>query len=288
MFAVFSKWVLDDLRPSDVVAWRFAVAVPVAWAVVLVRARRGGPGPADAPRGAFLGAGAVFGLVALLAFVALDHLTAALYTVLIYSYPAMVAVGSALLGRRPPSRVWVAIGITALGIALTVPEVLRGRAEADVTGLVFTLLNAAVYAAYVLGTGHLVGDGRRRGEPQARPADGLVAAAWSVTGSLLFALGVVAVTGLRMPADEGVVAGLLGLGVVSTVVAGGTLFVGLSRLPPATAAVIATLEPVLTLVWAVLLLDETLVGWQVAGALLVIAGVVWAQRTSPVAAVEPG
>jgi drug/metabolite transporter (DMT)-like permease len=71
---------------------------------------------------------------------------------------------------------------------------------------------------------------------------------------------------------------LAGLAVVSTVVAGMTLLLGLSRLGPAPAALVATLEPVLTLVWAVLLLGESLQPIQVVGAALVIAGVIWAQR----------
>jgi len=285
LFAVFSTWVLDDLDPTDVLLWRFAVAVPLAWAMVGARAARGGPGPGAAPALPLLLAGFVFGFIALLAFVALDHLSAALYTVVIYSYPAMVAAGSALLGRRPPRRIWVAVGITVVGIAMTVPEVFRSP-DADSTGLVATLANAAVYAAYVLATGHLLGG--REARPGAPPADGLVSSAWSVTGSLAFALVVVAVTGVEVPTEADVVWGLAGLGAISTVVASATLFVGLTRLPAATAALVATLEPVLTLVWAVTLLDETLVALQVAGAVLVVTGVAWAQRASPVTGVEPG
>jgi len=281
MFTVFSKGVLDDLRPTDVLFWRFAVAAPVGWLAVFVRARRGGPGPAAAPARSFLVAGVVFGLVALLAFGALDHLSAALYVVIIYTYPAMVAVGSALLGRRPPNRVWIAIGITLLGIAFTVPEVFD-RPDADGLGLVLTLGNALVYAAYVLGTGGLLG-----GE-QAGRIDGLVASAYSFTGSLVFGSVAIAFVGLRPPADASTWFGLLGLGVVSTVIAGATLLVGLRRLPPATAALVATLEPVLTLIWAMTILDESLATVQVIGAVLVIAGVVWSQRTSPVVASEPG
>jgi drug/metabolite transporter (DMT)-like permease len=43
---------------------------------------------------------------------------------------------------------------------------------------------------------------------------------------------------------------------------------------------IATLEPVLTIVWAVLLLGEELQPVQVVGGLLVLTGVIWAQRSA--------
>ena len=281
LFTVFSKGVLDDLRPTDVLFWRFAIAAPVAWCATAVRAARLGPTRVGAPAGPFLGAGGVFGVVALLAFGALDHLSAALYVVIIYTYPAMVAVGAAALGRRPPRRVWVSIGITVIGIACTVPEVFDSP-DADALGLVLTLGNALVYAIYVLGTGHLLGGDR------AHRTDGLVASSYSFTGSLVFAAALLPFVGLRLPQDAATWFGLAGLGVVSTVIGGATLLVGMRRLPPATAALVATLEPVLTLIWAMSLLGESLVALQFVGAALVIGGVVWSQRVSPVPPGEPG
>lgn len=281
MFTVFSKWVLEDLRPTDVLFWRFAIAVPAALAIVMLRRLRLGSAATAAPARPFLVAGGAFGVVALLAFVALNHMSAALYTVIIYTYPAMVAAGSALLGRRPPSRTWIAIGVTVLGIAFTVPQVFDSP-DADAFGLVFTLANAVLYAGYVLGTGRLIG-GTGGGA-----IDGFAASMWSCAGSLVFAAALLPFTGLRVPPDAAGWLGLVGLGVVSTVLAGATLFLGLRVLPPATAALIATLEPVLTLVWAMALLHESLAALQVLGAVLVILGVVWSQRTSPVVAAEPG
>lgn len=290
LFAVFSKSVLDDLRPTDVLFWRFVIAVPVIWTAVAVRRRRTGIGPRSAPIRPFTIAGVVFGVLALFAFLGLDHLSAALYTVIIYTYPAMVAIGSALLGRRPPRRVWLAVGVTLVGIALTVPQVFSD-AQADGFGLVLTLLNALLYAGYILGTAKFVTpaatDAASGTEPAVRP-DGLVASAWSCVGSLVFAVGVIAVVGVRLPPDAGAWAGLVGLAVVSTVIAATTFFLGLALLPPATAALVATLEPVLTLLWAMTILGEHLVPVQVAGAVLVLGGVVWSQRTNPVAAAEPG
>jgi drug/metabolite transporter (DMT)-like permease len=41
---------------------------------------------------------------------------------------------------------------------------------------------------------------------------------------------------------------------------------------------VATTEPVLTLIWVVLILDESLKPVQLLGAALVIVGVLWSQR----------
>jgi drug/metabolite transporter (DMT)-like permease len=274
LFAIFSKKLLDSLAPTDVLAWRFLIAAPVAWAIVLVRFRAGGASPRDAPVGRMLLAGVTFGMIALFAFYGVDHLSASLYTVLIYTYPAMVAAGSALLGRPPTRTLWIALGFTVLGIALTVPSVFDGGADADGIGLAYTIGNAALYAIYILVTARLL-------RPGTSSFDSVVAATWSLTGSLVFAFGVIALNGLQRPPDWGQAFNLAGLAVVSTVVAGMTLLLGLSRLGPAPAALVATLEPVLTLVWAVLLLGESLQPIQVVGAALVIAGVLWAQRPTP-------
>lgn len=290
MFPIFTKWALDEIGPTDALFWRFVIAAPLTWAMVGIRrAARDGAGPRGAPVPAFFGAGAVFGVLALLAISALDHLSAALFTVIVYTYPALVAAFSALLGKRPPNRIWIAIGVTAVGIALTVPEVFR-RPDADVAGLVLTLGDALLYAGYIVATGRFMGDGGVPADDSApRPApDGLVASAWSFTGSLAFALAIRPFVGLDVPQRLGTWVGLIGLGVVSTVIAGTTFFFGLRRLGAPTAALIATLEPALTVVWAVTILGESLAALQVVGAVLVIGGVVWSQRQSPVAAAEPG
>lgn len=276
LLAIFGELVLDDIAPVDIVFWRFLITVPLAWMLVFVRHRRGGPGPNAAPVPTFFLGGLFFGVMALLVFVALEHLSASVYTVLIYTYPAMVAAGSALLGRRPPRAVWAAIGLTTLGIALTVPEVLGGEADADAFGMAMCLLNAAIYAVYLL----LIGDilsGRR---PRTVPTDGFVASAWSQTGSLVFAGIVAAFAGLARPPSWQVWLGLAAMAVVCTIIANLALFIAMRTVAPATAAVIATFEPVLTMVWAVTLLGETLVVIQVVGAALVIGGVVWAQRAA--------
>lgn len=77
----------------------------------------------------------------------------------------------------------------------------RPDADADGLGLAFTLGNAVVYAGYVLGTGRIVGCGSGE-EQSAREVDGVVASAYSFTGSLLFASALLPIAGLRMPPDR--------------------------------------------------------------------------------------
>lgn len=270
LFTIFGKNVLKELDSVDVLTWRFLVAVPLAWVVVLVRARRGGPGPFSVAWWPRFSAGVLFGGVAWLAFAGLDELPGALYIVIIYTYPAMVAVGSTLLGRPAGRHVWIAVLITLFGIALTVPEVLDGAGGATVLGLMLTLGNALTYAGYVIYSERLVEKG----------SDGIVASAWSLTGSLAFAAVVATVSGsFHTPTTSGGYASVVGLAAISTVLASMAFFLGVKRLGPSSAALVASTEPVLTLVWVVLILDETLKPVQLLGAALVIVGVLWSQRT---------
>jgi len=55
-------------------------------------------------------------------------------------------------------------------------------------------------------------------------------------------------------------------------------FLGVRRLGPSSAALVATTEPVLTLIWVVSILNESLKPVQLMGASLVIVGVLWSQR----------
>jgi drug/metabolite transporter (DMT)-like permease len=63
----------------------------------------------------------------------------------------------------------------------------------------------------------------------------------------------------------------------------------LRHLPPTTAGLVATVEPVLASGVAWLWVEQVLTGWQIAGGLVVLTGIVLAQtaRTPPVPVAEP-
>jgi drug/metabolite transporter (DMT)-like permease len=286
MFTVFAKKILEQIRPTDVLFWRFTIAAPIAWAVVLLRRRSGhGPRPMEVAWKPRFAMGLLFGLLAWLAFVGIDNLPGALYVVIIYTYPALVAIGARILGKPASRQIWVAIAITTLGIVLTVPEVLNSPGDSALFGMVITLGNATLYAGYILYSERIVNDTRGG----AHAGDSFLAAAWGMTGSLVVAT-VLAIASGGVQAPRGVmgIGSMIGLATVSTVLAGTTFFLGVRRLGPAPAALVAASEPVMALTWLVIFLDESLVPVQVAGAILVIVGVVWSQRAPTKQAVTSG
>lgn len=277
LFTVMAKRLLDEIGPTDVLFWRFVIATPVIWAVVLLRARtHRGPNPLRVEWYPRFAMGLLFGLLAWFAFVGVDKLPGDLYVIIIYTYPAMVAVGARLLGKPATRQLWTALGITTLGIALTVPEIFDGSQDAALFGFVLTLFNAALYAGYILYSERIVND--TKGHHLA--GDSFVAAAWGMVGSLVVATVVAVASGGISPPNTGLaVLCMFGLGIISTVVSQTAFFLGVSKLGPAPAALVAASEPVMALTWLVVFLDESMRAIQVVGAALVIVGVVWSQRT---------
>jgi drug/metabolite transporter (DMT)-like permease len=280
LFTVFGKNVLEQLTASDVLIWRFLIAAPISWVIVALRRRLGkGGSPRDVRWLPPYLAGVSFGIMAWFAFAALDRLTGAIYIVLCYTYPAMVAVGAWLLGKPTSKRLWVAIVLTLVGVGFTVPEIEFGGDGRAVAGMVLTILNAFIYACYILYSERLMTTPSSDDSTPARSNDGFVTAAWGMTGSLSFALVLAALSGgVQAPSGAKFVWSMIGLGVISTVVAATAFLLAVARLGPAPAALFASIEPAITLVWIVVFLGESLVPIQVTGAVLVIAGVVWSQR----------
>jgi drug/metabolite transporter (DMT)-like permease len=219
--------------------------------------------------------GVLFGLLAYFAFAGLDLMSGALYVVIIYTYPAMVAIGAKIVGSRTSKHIWVGVGLTVVGIAFTVPEVLDPSNDSSMLGVVLTVVNAALYAGYILYSERIMAV-----DSGGRVGDGFVAAAWGMLGSLVFATVLVVISGgVTAPTGTSYVLAMMSLALVSTVVSITAFFMGVKHLGPAHAAVVASTEPILALAWRVLFGGETLVVAQVIGAALVISGVFAAQRT---------
>jgi len=276
LFTVMAKRLLEEIEPTDVLFWRFIIATPVIWIVVLARARTGrGPNPLRVEWHPRFAMGLLFGLLAWFAFVGVDKMPGDLYVIVIYTYPAMVAVGAWMVGRPTSRQLWTALAITTLGIAMTVPEIFDGAQGAAVFGFVLTLLNAALYAGYILYSERIVND--TKGHHLA--GDSFVAAGWGMAGSVLVGTVVaLASGGVAVPESGLAVLCMFGLAIISTVVSQTAFFLGVSKLGPAPAALVAASEPVMALTWLALFLDESLRAIQIVGALLVIGGVVWSQR----------
>ena len=244
---------------------RFTVAAALFWALLLseggiVRVRA-------LPRrdlAAALALGAVgYALQAGCYFAALTRIDASLLALVLYTFPALVAGASVALGReRIDARRLTALGLALGGLALVVAG--AGAGALDPVGTALGLGAAVVYTGYILA-----------GEAVAARVPGPVLTALVCSGAAASLTAGSAVLGDLRPADV-TVAGwgwLAGLAVVSTVIAIGLFFAGLSRVGPTNAAILATVEPLATALLAFAVFGETLGAVQIAGAAFIIVAV---------------
>jgi drug/metabolite transporter (DMT)-like permease len=244
---------------------RFVLAAALFWALVLasggvrelraMRRRDAGLGLALGACGYATQAGCYFG--------ALPHIDAGLLSLLVYTFPAMVAAAAIALGReRADGRRLGALALASGGLVLVVAG--AGAGALDPLGVALGLGAAVVYTAYIL-----VSDGiAARVRPRLLSALVCTGAAASlVAGS--------AVLGELRPGDL-TLAGwgwLACLAVVSTVASISLFFAGLPRVGPTTASILATVEPLVTVLLAFLVFGETLGAAQLAGGALVLGAV---------------
>ena len=81
-------------------------------------------------------------------------------------------------------------------------------------------------------------------------------------------------------------AALVGISVISTLVAILAFFAGLKRVGAATASIVSTLEPVVTVALAAVFLQEMLSAVQLVGGVLVLAAAAWIARRGTSAPIE--
>ena len=244
---------------------RFTLAAALFWALLLAG---GGIGRARAlPRrdlAAALALGAVgYALQAGCYFAALTRIDASLLALVLYTFPALVAGASVALGReRIDARRLTALGLALAGLALVVAG--AGAGALDPVGTALGLGAAVVYSGYILA-----------GQAVAARVPGPVLTGLVCSGAAASLTAGSAVLGDLRPGDV-TVAGwgwLVGLVVVSTVIAIGLFFAGLSRVGPTNAAILATVEPLVTALLAFAVFGERLGAVQIAGAAFIIVAV---------------
>jgi drug/metabolite transporter (DMT)-like permease len=258
---------LDHLGPSSLLFWRFSIAAVVLWIVVVVWHRFGGPDPFDVPRWTMLALGLVFGLMVFTGFLALDRLDASLYIVLIYLHPVLVVVGSAFLGTRPVALTWAALALVMIGIVLTVPELFGGVGEVNAVGVALSLIQAVIFAAYMIVSSRVM----------PRTMDGVVTAAWIVLGAFLVITPIALVDGLVRPHGGDRVFEVAVFALIPTVVSSICFFQAMRHIVPGAVAMVLTVEVALVILWSVLFLGEELEAIKIAGAIVVVGGVLLAQ-----------
>ena len=267
-------------------AWRFLIGASLSWAWLAVSAAR---------RAGLLRLSRRRVLVALALgvlylgnsgtyYAGLETVSASLAALIVFIYPAIVAVlslrvGHRLVGRRP----WVALAMALAGTALALGGIPAG-AVPPLSGLIAVIASPIIYAVWIVLSARLSGETSERVGGEAD--DGADTAAATALMMVATAVGfwALAIATRRpvLPADVPGAAwpGIIGIGLVSTFVAIQTFYEGTKRVGAAQASLISTFEPIWTITLAALLFGETLGPLQLVGGAFVIGGVLLAQ-TAP-------
>lgn len=240
---------------------RFTIAGAILAAVMLATRRPWPRGRALAV--AILMGGIGYVVQAVGYFSALNYASAGLVALLLYAYPTLVCILAAIFlhEKLTPRRIALLVASFA-GIAL-----MLGGGHGTPTGIALALTAAFFYSVYIV-----------VGARELRATDALAAS----TVICLSAAATLGVASLwrepHFPATASGWGAVAAIAVVSTVIAILAFFAGLKRVGAATASIVSTLEPVVTVTLAWVLLGESLDPIQIAGGALVLACAMWLAR----------
>jgi drug/metabolite transporter (DMT)-like permease len=254
-----------DVAPATAAVFRCLYALPVLGALALLERRRYGP-RAQASRRLAVVAGVCFAADLVLWHHAIAAVGAGLATVLGNLQVVIVAfVAWAVLGERPERRLLFAVPVVFAGVVLLSGVIGADAYGADpLLGVVFGVATSLAYAGFIL----LL----RQGNADVRRPAGALADATAVAVVAAAVMG--AMTGGVDLVPHWPAHGWLALLALTSQVLGWLLLsVSLPRLPAALPSLLLLIQPVGALWLGVLLLGEDPSAVQLAGVVVILAGV---------------
>ena len=194
---------------------------------------------------------------------AIKYASAGLVALLLYLYPMFVFVLSVIVLREKVRWVQiVALILALLGTALTVDP--NGG---QLPGILFSLSAALIYSVYII-----IGTNVMKHVSAFQSSTVIFASAGTVYGILM------AVNGAHLPTTNIGWVHILGIVLIATVIPVATFLAGLERIGPTNAAMLSTLEPVVTVLRAAWLFGEVLKPIVMLGGGLILVAVILLTR----------
>ncbi|HKC20161.1 MAG TPA: DMT family transporter [Candidatus Dormibacteraeota bacterium] len=263
--SIFAKLAYGaGLGTEQLLAFRFVLAAAGMWILAFVVGQN--PFRLTGRQAAkLLAVGAVmYTAQALTYFIALRTLPASLCVLIVYIYPSLVVIGAWLFLRRRVSRWHIGALIASFaGVILLV-----GGAQFQLgAGLIFAFAAPLMYTAFIL-----VSEGVMAAVPP------VAASAVMMFGTAVVLSVIAAVQGqLTLPATPQSWLISVGIAVVPTMIAISLFLAGLPRVGAARASLISTLELVVTVILAILVLGDRFSPLEAVGGVLVLGAVVAVQ-----------
>jgi drug/metabolite transporter (DMT)-like permease len=240
--AIFGRFLYaDGLDTFTMLFLRFGFAAVLMAVILVVRKEK-------FPRGKILwqliGMGALGYVGQSFSYLsAIKYASAGLVALLLYLYPMFVFILSVIILREKVTWIKVvALVLALIGTALTVdPE------GGQLPGILFSISAALIYSFYII-----VGTNVMKHVSALQSSTVIFASAGAVYGILM------AVNGVHLPATNTGWINIVGIVLMATVIPVVTFLAGLERIGPTNAAMLSTLEPVVTVLLAAWIFSERL------------------------------
>jgi drug/metabolite transporter (DMT)-like permease len=265
------KLVLRETDAAHMVLLRFAVAAVVAapFALRTSEARALFRSPV------ILAAGALYGIAFMVQFEGLAHVSVTLAALLVGAMPALIAVSAKLLGEKVSRASWGGVAAATLGAAL-----IAGKPDGagSPLGVALSLGSLLIFLAWLIVL---------RRAPKTSSAMAIPAVTVIIAAATVLPISWVMHGPPKLDLSPMVWLGILGLGVLGTLLATAAWQFGSARVGSASAGVFINIEPLMGACIGVLLFGDHLTWALAAGGLMIVAGsfaVVLGERPPPVAA----
>jgi len=256
-----------SLSPADVAIWRFTIAAPLTWLMMVFR--KPSQNSVSGPMWRFLGLGVIYAVANFCAVFALSRLSPALNVIIVYIYPSLVVLFSLVTGKPIPRLYWLGLPLTFLGLILTAYDFGQSL-SVDLTGFFLTVLNAFAMAGYLILSERVF---KRTGER-------LTGTRWVLTGAMLAGLLMIPFLGGHLPESWIGWVLILSFGIFGTLIPILSMNAGLQMIGAARGSIIITIQPVLVVLFSTLFLGDELTLQQWLGGVLVILSIVLLQGSS--------
>ncbi|MBL8155492.1 MAG: DMT family transporter, partial [Anaerolineae bacterium] len=240
--ALFGQYAYADAMDAvSILFLRFSLSAVVMIVVLIVRRE-------PLPRGSTLlmlvGMGALGYVGQSFAYLtALQYASSGLVALLLYLYPVFVTLLAAvLLPERLTLVKVIALAIALIGTALTVDP-----AGGQILGMLLAVAGAAIYSVYIIVGTHVL---KRVSVVQSSAV--IFASAGAASGLLML------LNGPHLPATNAGWTAILSIVMIATVLPVAAFLAGLERVGPTNAAMLSTLEPVVTVILGAAVLHEKL------------------------------
>ncbi len=267
--ALFGKWIFDhDLPMYTVLAWRFAGAALVFHLWTFYSGQKSIP--LKEKRACFLMGMFADALQTSLFFFSVAYVGASIAALLLYTFPLFVFLIQRLFFQEPASKIqWIGLFFSLSGCLFIInPFETLSLSPNNLHGIWFGLATGLTYAFYLCFGAYFT----KKIPPTA-------SAAYLTSGAAVsFSLIALTRGELFFPSlpSEWLLAFLIVL--LATVIPLFCLVKGMQLLGATQTALLFTLEPIVTIFFAVLFFNESLVGTKIIGSLLILSSAILVQR----------